>query len=109
MKKNPPVKSMKVALDSDFEAVIICAVRYACGRYTYMPGLVQDWIMGHCAGKLSQNALCIMARDIEEQISASKTRGVNHGSSALFEHDLMYKLHDWCKAEIMGRGSNDEA
>lgn len=30
--------------DNDFGTILNCAVRYACGRQTYMPGLVIDFI-----------------------------------------------------------------
>lgn len=52
--------------DYDLQTILICAVRYSLGRATYMPGLVTDWIMGHCGGKLNRKTLSVMARDIEE-------------------------------------------
>lgn len=33
--------------DKDIGTIAICAVRYALGRQTYMPGLVQDFVMRH--------------------------------------------------------------
>lgn len=33
--------------DKDLGTIVICAVRYAIGRQTYMPGLVQDFVMRH--------------------------------------------------------------
>ena len=33
--------------DKDAGTIAICAVRYALGRETYMPGLVQDFVMRH--------------------------------------------------------------
>ena len=33
--------------DEDLGTIAICAVRYALGRQTYMPGLVQDFVMRH--------------------------------------------------------------
>ena len=86
--------------DSDFESVLICAVRYACGRATYMPGLVQNWIIDHCPGKLSKGTLETIARDITEQIDYSERIGSTHGSPILFENDLMFQLLAWCNKQI---------
>lgn len=55
--------------DNHLDCVLISAVRYCIGRRTYMPGLVTDWIMGHCKGALSENTLKVMIRDIEEAAS----------------------------------------
>ena len=33
-----------VEIDKDFETILICAVRYAIGRRTYIPSLVIDYI-----------------------------------------------------------------
>ena len=33
--------------DEDLGTIVICAVRYALGRQTYMPGLVQEFVMRH--------------------------------------------------------------
>ena len=95
MKKVPTVE-----VTDDLETILICAVRYACGRNTYMPGLVQDYIMCTFGGKLSTNTLTIIERDINEQNELMRRIGSNHGSKELYEHDLMLKLRDWCKAEL---------
>ena len=55
--------------DDFFGAVLTCAVRYSIGRATYMPGLVTDWIKGHCAGMLCRKTLTVMKRDIDEAIA----------------------------------------
>ena len=49
-----------------FGAVLNCAIRYCIGRCTYMPGLVTEWIMANCHGKLNGKTLSVMARDIDE-------------------------------------------
>lgn len=52
----------------DFGAVIICAVRYAIGRTTYMPHLVIDFIVP-LLSELDDNTLFVIRRDIEESHS----------------------------------------
>ena len=49
--------------DEDFGAILICAVRYALGRHSYMPSLVQDFIRP-LLPRLSRNTLFVMAQDI---------------------------------------------
>jgi len=51
-------------LNEDTELIIICAMRYAIGRQTYMPTLVQDYIRP-LFPKLSDKTLQIIVRDIE--------------------------------------------
>lgn len=67
MRKPKPI-TITIAPDQIdfFGAVLNCAVRYCLGRMTYMPGLVTDWIMQHCAGMLTAKTLGVMKRDIDE-------------------------------------------
>ena len=55
----------KPMIDEHLNAVLICAVRYCIGRQSYMPGLVQEWIMRH-EDLLTQQTMEIMIRDIDE-------------------------------------------
>lgn len=52
--------------DDDFGAICNCAVRYAVGRRTYMPGLVIDFITPHLS-ELSDRTLWCLQRDLEER------------------------------------------
>ena len=49
--------------DQDFGCVLICAVRYAIGRQTYMPGLVIDFITP-LLPLLPDRTLFVMERDV---------------------------------------------
>ena len=51
--------------DAEIGAIVICAVRYAIGRKTYMPGLVQDFIMRH-PEILTEHERQVIIMDIEE-------------------------------------------
>lgn len=57
--------SGRAAYDEDFGTICLCAMRYALGRETYMPGLVQDYIRGHI-GEIYSGTVEIMIRDIDE-------------------------------------------
>lgn len=52
-------------LSDDTQLMLVCSVRYAIGRQTYMPSFVQDY-MRTLLPKLSDNTLNIIKRDIEE-------------------------------------------
>ena len=51
--------------DEYFGTICLCAMRYALGRQTYMPGLVQDFIRAHIKS-IDQESIKIMIRDIDE-------------------------------------------
>ena len=51
-------------MDDNFGAVLNCAVRYAIGRQSYMPRLVQDFIRP-LLPELSNKTLGVMANDIK--------------------------------------------
>lgn len=50
--------------DRDAETLMICSVRYALGRMTYMPSMVQDIIAGKIH-QLSENCLKVLIDSIE--------------------------------------------
>ena len=56
-----------VAVTQDFELMMISALRYAIGRYTYMPSVTIDYIR-YLIPQLSLKTLFIMKRDITEEI-----------------------------------------
>lgn len=70
---------MKITRDDDFGgAVLNCAVRYALGRATYMPGLIMDEIkpmLPDCSDK----TLWCFERDVSEYLE-----GVDWTSNDLF-------------------------
>ena len=57
---------MTVEINKDFETILLCAVRYAIGRETYMPSLVIDYITP-LLPYLSDNTLETMAEDIADK------------------------------------------
>ena len=65
IEKAPTVKA-SIERDDDFYTILICAVRYACGRETYMPELVTSWVKSNVP-ELPHGTAEIMIRDIEDQ------------------------------------------
>ena len=74
-----------VAVTQDFELMMISALRYAIGRYTYMPSVTIDYIR-YLIPQLSAKTLYVMKRDIDEEI-ARYTR---------MEREL-YMADEWAK------------
>ena len=56
---------MTVEINKDFETILLCAVRYAIGRETYMPSMVIDYITP-LLPYLSDNILRLIANEITE-------------------------------------------
>ena len=52
-------------LDRDFGTICICAVRYALGRETYMPSLVQQFVIRNL-NLIDGYSLAVMVRDVKE-------------------------------------------
>lgn len=59
--EQPQVGSVEI--DKDFETILLCAVRYAIGRQTYMPSMVIDYITP-LLPYLSDNTLKLIANEI---------------------------------------------
>ena len=56
-------KTASLEIDENFETMLICAERYACGRRTYMPGIVVDYIKP-LIPRLSDKTLIVLRNDI---------------------------------------------
>lgn len=54
---------MTIEIDKNFETILLCAVRYAIGRETYMPSLVIDYITP-LLPYLSEDVLKLIANEI---------------------------------------------
>lgn len=52
-------------LDRDFGTICGCAVRYSLGRQTYMPSLVQQFIISNL-NLIDSYSLMVIARDVKE-------------------------------------------
>lgn len=67
---NPKVHGM-ITITQDFETMLVCAMRYAIGRGSYMPSIVIDYIR-FLLPQLSINTLFVMQRDIREEAERYK-------------------------------------
>ena len=62
-----PVNWFSIEADTDFSTIVGCALRYALGRYTYMPSTVKGFIGRHIEA-ITENDLNAMIRDIEDKM-----------------------------------------
>ena len=90
-----------VEINKNFETILLCAVRYAIGRQTYMPSMVIDYITP-LLSHLSYNTLGLIANDITEY-------GKYYGGLGDDKIDRPYWLNFKRKilAEMERRGNED--
>ena len=70
------------------EQMLICAVRYALGRMSYIVGVTCEFVAKN-REKLSDNCIKILIRDIEEELDMYSRVGKTCGMAC--DH------HDWLK------------
>lgn len=88
---------------SDLGALMICAVRYAIGRETYMPSLVQGFIMRYSQA-VTENVKSVILRDIEENdritthdLGDGKKMTIDHLGDTKIDRPGWIKFRDWLK------------
>lgn len=66
-----PVNWFSIEADMDFSTIVGCALRYALGRYTYMPSTVKGFIERHIEA-ITEKDLNVMINDIEDKMKYNK-------------------------------------
>lgn len=61
-------KNASLEIDENYESILICAERYACGRRTYMPGIVVGYIKP-LIPMLSDKTLDVIYNDISSAVA----------------------------------------
>lgn len=82
--------------DENFACVLICAVRYAIGRKTYITGTVVDFVYP-LVKNLDSKTLAVIARDIKS------ARDENRLGDAAIDAPLWIRLFDACADELKSR------
>ena len=67
----------------DLRSVMISALRYAIGRETYMPGIIQDFIRS-VPDAIDANTRAVMIRDIDEH-DHKKTYTLSNGTTQVVD------------------------
>ena len=84
--------------DGNFACVIICAVRYAIGRKTYITGSVVDFVY-LLVKKLDTKTLTVIAKDIKS------ARDENRLGDETIDAPLWIRLLDACTDELKNRSN----
>lgn len=92
-----------VAVTQDFELMMISALRYAIGRYTYMPSVTIGYIR-YLIPQLSAKTLFVMKRDIEEEVARYQ-----HMERELYMADEWQKLAEDMMVEYLNKKAVQDA
>ena len=95
----PKKKHETIPISGNLYTVAICAVRYALGRRTYMPGLVTDWVMANFTGRMLKGAAKIMLQDIQEQREMGERAGYDSLGDPC-DVKTWEKFESWLREEI---------
>ena len=90
----------------DLNDIYACALRYAFGRMTYMPGLVTDYIKRH-ADTVTDKELGIMIRDLQEEIATAERIGDKHYGMSCDKRTWL-DFYRWLLEEKERRDANGE-
>ena len=79
-------------IDTDFNSIVVCAVRYAVGRGTYMPDVVDGFVRRYLKA-LQTKTLHVLRKDIKVYLD----------TSTLSQRDLWASLYSNLGEEILTR------
>ena len=89
--------------DVDIGTIAICAVRYAIGRQTYMPGIVQGFVMRH-PDIVDKRVKEVMLRDLDEadritrhQMPSGEVLVIDHLGDTKIDRPGWERFRDWLK------------
>ena len=92
---------MKKMYDKDIGMIAICAVRYALGRQTYMPGIVQEFVMRH-PEIVDERVRSVMLEDIrsadkvtEYALPSGEKLMIDHLGDTKIDRPGWIKFRDW--------------
>ncbi|MBO5969506.1 MAG: hypothetical protein J6S14_13515 [Clostridia bacterium] len=93
--------------DDDFQSVLICAERYACGRRTYMPGVIIGYITP-LLPVLSDRTLAALLRDLNEAVHGCRLGDPTIDAPGWIELYERAKAESWCRAHKSIEESTDD-
>ena len=104
-----PANWLSIEADSDFSTIVCCALRYALGRYTYIPSTVMGFIERHIEA-ITENDLTAMIRDIEDKMKYNYKKELPYKELWLELRDNLVvelKKHEESKQKGIGNNGND--
>ena len=99
-----PANWISIEADTDFSTIVGCALRYALGRYTYMPSTVKGFIERHIEA-ITENDLNVMISDIEDKMKYNKELPYKELWLELRD-DLVVELKKREESKQKGSGNN---
>ena len=99
-----PANWFSIEADTDFSTIVGCALRYALGRYTYMPSTVKGFIERHIEA-ITENDLNVMISDIEDKMKYNKELPYKELWLELRD-DLVVELKKREESKQKGSGNN---
>lgn len=104
-KTPPPIEK-----DPDLSTILLCAMRYALGRETYMPGLVQDFIRRHPEA-LNDSTRKTMILDIQEEdrITHYDWGDIDHLGSTTTDRPGWLRFKEWLESIGAEKGETLDA
>ena len=99
-----PANWFSIEADTDFSTIVGCALRYALGRYTYMPSTVKGFIERHIEA-ITENDLNVMISDIEDKMKYNKELPYKELWLELRD-DLVVELKKREEAQSKGKDNN---
>ena len=89
---------MTIEIDKNFETILLCAVRYAIGRRTYIPSLVIDYITP-LLPYLSEDVLKLIVNEIVQHYTYEGALGDEKIDKPYWEQFLQFSilLHPFCQ------------
>lgn len=100
-----PANWFSIEADTDFSTIVGCALRYALGRYTYMPSTVKGFIERHIEA-ITENNLNVMIRDIEDKMKYNKELPYKELWLELRD-DLVVELEKREESQSKGKSNNE--
>ena len=85
-------KKVQIKLDGDFKDIIICALRYAIPRNTYIVDTVCSWIEEH-PYILDDRVINVMLKDVGSQLRYYEKQGLN--SITEIDYNRLKSFYQW--------------
>lgn len=90
-------KKVPIKLDGEFKDIVICALRYAVTRNTYIVDTVCSWIESH-PYILDHRVIVVMMKDVKAQLKYYEKVGTN--SITVIDYDRLKAFYQWLQAII---------
>ena len=85
-------KKVPIKLDGSFKDVVICALRYAITRNTYIVDTVCSWIEEH-PNILDNRVINVMLKDVGAQLKYYENQGLN--SITEIDYHRLNAFYQW--------------